>query len=180
MRDNGMRDITQLRRVTEIAVSDVGASPTGDTAPAMAPFPVMADERVRVSAILVPHGPVFPSFAFRFDTAHGSVTFSGDTRLSDNVITLAAGSDLLVHEALGDPPRAGLPPAVLNHMLESHTLITQVGAVAEKAHAPHLVLTHIADFKQEIDIGQWTHLAGQGYHGTVTVGVDLLPIPVNK
>ena len=41
-----------------------GATPAG-TAPRMAPFPVMEDDRVRVTAAtLVPHGPVFPAFAF--------------------------------------------------------------------------------------------------------------------
>ncbi|MER5391002.1 hypothetical protein [Saccharopolyspora sp. NPDC002686] len=61
---------------------------------------VMEDDRVKVSAVLVPHGPVFPSFAFRFDTAHGSVTFSGDATCTDNLVKLARGSDILVHEAI--------------------------------------------------------------------------------
>lgn len=29
-----------------------------------------AGDRVRVTGILVPHGPVYPAFAFRFDTAY--------------------------------------------------------------------------------------------------------------
>lgn len=179
MRDNGMRDIRTLRTVTEIAVPEVGASARGNTAPAMRPFHVMEDDRVRVTAILVPHGPVFPSFAFRFDTDHGSVTFSGDTRRSENVVALAAGSDLLIHEALGDPTAAGLPPAVLNHMLESHTLVSEVGAVAQDAGVPHLALSHIGDFGKEVNLGQWTRLAGRGYDGRVTVGTDLMRLPVS-
>ncbi|MFJ8956291.1 hypothetical protein ACIRO1_40015 [Streptomyces sp. NPDC102381] len=63
--------------VHEIRFPDVGASARGNTAPPMRPFTVMEDDRLKVTAVLVPHGPVFPSFAFRFDTDHGSVTFSG-------------------------------------------------------------------------------------------------------
>jgi ribonuclease BN (tRNA processing enzyme) len=53
------------------------------------PFIVMKDDKVTVTATLVPHGPVFPAFAYRFDTKYGSVTFSGDTTKSTNLITLA-------------------------------------------------------------------------------------------
>jgi ribonuclease BN (tRNA processing enzyme) len=80
--------------VHEIPLPDVGATFT-NTAPAMQPFPVMSDDKVKVSAVLVPHGPVFPAFAFLFDTAYGSVTFSGDTTYTDNIPTLAHNTDLL-------------------------------------------------------------------------------------
>ncbi len=35
--------------------------------PPVAPFPVYEDERVKVTATLVNHAPVFPSLAFRFE-----------------------------------------------------------------------------------------------------------------
>jgi ribonuclease BN (tRNA processing enzyme) len=79
--------------------SSAGATPD-NTAPALAPFPVFEDSRVKVSAILVPHGPVFPSFAYRFDTEDGAVVFSGDTGYSPNVARIADGADILVHEAI--------------------------------------------------------------------------------
>lgn len=78
LRDTGVRDARDLADVHEIDLPDIGAD-YENTAPEMEPFVVMEDNKVRVSAILVPHGPVFPSFAYRFDTRHGSVTFSGDT-----------------------------------------------------------------------------------------------------
>ncbi|MEN0136337.1 MAG: hypothetical protein AAGC80_14385, partial [Rhodococcus sp. (in: high G+C Gram-positive bacteria)] len=72
----------------------------GGEAPTIAPEnPTPGIARVEVSAVLVPHGPIFPSFAFRFDTAHGSVTFSGDTTYGHNLVRPAEGSDVLVHEA---------------------------------------------------------------------------------
>ena len=58
------------------------------------------DNGVRVTAILVQHAPVFPAFAYRFDTPSGSVVFSGDTGPCDNVVRLAQGADYLVHEVI--------------------------------------------------------------------------------
>ena len=71
-----------------------------NVAPLMQPFEIYKDAKVRVTAILVDHAPMFPSFAFRFDTAAGSITFSGDTNRHPNLVTLARGSDILVHEVI--------------------------------------------------------------------------------
>ncbi|WP_265443449.1 MBL fold metallo-hydrolase [Flexivirga meconopsidis] len=180
LRDNGYRDPRTLRQLTEIAVPDVGQSPLGDTAPPMKPFKVMEDDRVSVSAVLVPHGPVFPAFAFRFDTDHGSVTFSGDTRLNDNLLGLARGSDVLVHEAIADPRKIGLTGAQLDHQLQSHVLNSEVGGVAQRSDVPHLVLSHLVDWGREINIGEWTRLARRGYDGKVTVGQDLMRLTVAR
>lgn len=178
MRDAGMRDIRELVDPREIAIPDVGASARGETAPTMRPFTVMEDDRVKVSAILVPHGPVFPAFAYRFDSDYGSVTFSGDTRLHENVTTLARASNILVHEAISDPAEVGLPDAIKSHMLLSHTLVGDTGRVAEEASVDHLVLSHIGDFTGQVKRGKWLRLARRGFDGCVTIGDDLMSIPV--
>lgn len=172
LRDMDIRDIRDLARVREIELPDVGADHR-NTAPPMRPFLVVEDDRVRVTATLVPHGPVFPSFAFRFDTEHGSVTFSGDTERTPNLIELAAGTDLLVHEAIG-VRGADLSPAVRDHMLQSHVEVQEVGEVAQAAQARKLVLSHIADMAREtIDEEAWRNWAQQGYEGEVVIGKDL-------
>jgi ribonuclease BN (tRNA processing enzyme) len=171
-------DIEDLATVSEIVVPDVGASPTGDTAPPMAPFVVMEDDRVRVTAILVPHGNVYPSFAFRFDTDHGSVTFSGDTRQSDNVVALARGSDLLVHEAMSLP--ASMPPELRAAQLTFHVDVDAVGSVAQRADVPFLALSHIADLSGTLDVDSWRRRAQAGYSGRVLIGQDLAWVPVRR
>ena len=122
-----------------------GADPLGDTAPAMEPFTVMEDDRVEVTAILVPHGPVFPSFALRFDCDEGSVVFSGDTRASDNVVRLARDADILVHEVLDLEfyEQLGVPGPLLEHFKQGHTLTTEIGALAQSAGVRTLVLSHL-------------------------------------
>ncbi|WP_203604186.1 MBL fold metallo-hydrolase [Streptomyces coelicoflavus] len=172
LRDMGIQDVRGLADVHEIELPGVGADHT-NTAPPMKPFVVMEDDRVRVSAILVPHGPVFPSFAYRFDTDHGSVTFSGDTTYSDNVITLARGSDILVHEAISVEGLQA-PEVFVDHLLQSHVEVQKIGPIAQRAEVGTLVLSHISEVAANpIDPRKWKRWAQRGYDGRVVVGQDL-------
>jgi ribonuclease BN (tRNA processing enzyme) len=149
----------------------------------MQPFVVTEDDRVEVSAILVPHGPVFPSFAFRFDTADGSVVFSGDTRASDNVVTLARGADILVREVIDLPfyEKLGVPPALLKHFVETHTPDTEVGALAQRAGVSTLVLSHLVPSNPEwVSDEDYAKLAQTGFDGKVIVGRDLMKIDMKQ
>ncbi|WP_331739534.1 MBL fold metallo-hydrolase (plasmid) [Streptomyces sp. NBC_00015] len=182
MRDEGWPDIRSFVDVHEIAVPDVGASPTGDMAPAMAPFEVWSDDQVRVTAILVDHPPVFPSFAFRFDTEHGSVVFSGDTTITANMVTLARDADVLVHEAIDMEAveRAGnLTPEQLQHHENSHADVTRIGReVAQPAQVRTLVLSHLAPGTKALPDAGWKAKAGRGFTGRVVVGNDLQVLPL--
>lgn len=158
-----------------------GASPD-NTAPEMAPFPVFEDDRVRVTATLVPHGPVFPSLAYRFDTEDGAVTFSGDTARSSNVVRLAQGSDILVHEVIDvDFYAATSGPALVEHMIHAHTTAQDVGRVAAEAGVRQVVLSHIGpgDPRQVTD-DQWAGGVASTFSGTVTVGHDLVQVGVGQ
>ncbi|WP_372698674.1 MBL fold metallo-hydrolase [Arthrobacter sp. JSM 101049] len=179
LRDMSIRDVRDLAQISEIKVPEHSAS-YRNTAPAMEPFVVMEDERVKVTAVLVPHGPVFPSFAFRFDTDYGSVTFSGDTAKSHNLVRLARGTDILVHEAVS-VENADLPEADLEHMLQSHVRVQEVGSVAVAAGARHLVLSHISDLAEHpIDERKWSSWAKRGYRRRVTIGSDLQRFPLSR
>lgn len=179
VRDSLIRPTRSLADVHEIAIPDVGAS-YQHTAPSMAPFVVMEDDRVKVTAVLVPHGVVFPAFAYRFDTDYGSVTLSGDTTYTDNVPRLAHQSDLLIHEAV-NVQGFNLPAAVLSHLLTSHVEVQKVGPIAQAADVPALVLSHIGDLDGGVlDQGRWRRWAQSGYHGTVHVGNDLDAFQVTK
>jgi ribonuclease BN (tRNA processing enzyme) len=162
-------------------VPDVGASPLGNTAPSMDPFQIYEDSRVQVSAILVPHGLVFPSFAFRFDTEQGSVVFGGDGRRSDNLITLAQGADVLVHEALDYEfyKLRGASSQLLEHFRNAHTFSTQVGFVARRAGVGKLVLTHLDPSNPaQFPDAAYLRKAKLGFSGPVIVGNDLDRVPL--
>ncbi|MFD6063907.1 MBL fold metallo-hydrolase [Rhodococcus wratislaviensis] len=161
--------------------ASAGAS-ADNTAPEMEPFPVFEDDRVRVTATLVPHGPVYPSLAYRFDTEDGAVTFSGDTAKSPNVVRLAQGSDILVHEVIDvDFYAATSGPALVEHMIQAHTTAQDVGCVATDADVRQVVLSHIGpgDPRQVTD-DQWERGVKSTFAGTVTVGHDLVRIGVGQ
>ena len=163
--------------------SSAGATPD-NTAPVMAPFPVFEDSRVKVSAILVPHGPVFPSFAYRFDTEDGVVVFSGDTGYSPNVARIADGADILVHEAidLEALSQAGLDtPMLREHMLRAHTTAQDVGRVATSAQAKQVVLTHLVPADPRlVEDSRWERGVRSTYGGPVVVGHDLVQLGVGR
>ncbi|MFE6283672.1 MBL fold metallo-hydrolase [Streptomyces sp. NPDC057877] len=182
MRSEGWPDIRDLVRAHDIRLPErTRAGADGPVAPPMRPFEVMRDDRVRVTATLVEHPPVFPSYAFRFDTADGSVVFSGDTAPCRNLERLARGADVLVHEVMDLPTltMAGLRPAQLRHMEISHTDAVRVGRVAERARCRTLVLNHLVPGATNvISDDTWHTKASRGYSGQVVVGTDLTRLPV--
>jgi ribonuclease BN (tRNA processing enzyme) len=171
IRDMGTDDIAALADVSEIAVPP--GSDYLNRSPAMAPFPVMSDDNVTVTATLVSHYDVYPAFAFRFDLKRSgvSITFSGDTTKSDNVITLARDTDILVHEAqfsLDDAYYGNrFPP---NYLVNSHTSAEQVGEVAAAANVKHVVLSHYSP--TDLPDSEWQSAVGRNYAGKVTVARD--------
>ena len=184
MRTAGIPDPRSLFDVKEIRHPAGLGADWMNRAPDMEPFVVFDDGFVRVSAVLVPHGPCYPSYAFRFDSEEGSVVFSGDTAYSDNVIRLAKDCDLLIHEVIDIDFYVnflGVDPSLLGHLSRSHTDVTRLGPLAELAGAKSLVLNHLvpADPRLMSD-GQWRKKAQRGYSGKVHVGDDLMSIPLRR
>ena len=71
------------------------------------PSAVILDQGgLRITAFAVNHEPVHPAVGYRFDYQGRSVVVSGDTAKSDNLVRVATGADLLVHEAIS-PRLAG-------------------------------------------------------------------------
>jgi ribonuclease BN (tRNA processing enzyme) len=136
---------------------------------------VFADEAVRVTAVAVTHGHAVPALAYRFDTADGSVVFSGDTTVNDDLIALAQGADILVHQVadLGYLERHGITGVALERMAALHTDVTEVGSVAERAGARELILSHYLPAEPDaITAADWAKRAGHGFSGTTTAGHD--------
>jgi ribonuclease BN (tRNA processing enzyme) len=147
------------------------AGPRRDLAPPMEPFEVYADERIRVLAALVDHPPVFPAYGFRIETADGVIALSGDTAEHDNVVRLAEGADLLVHEGvfLEFYEDRGLPDDFINHLAQSHTDPAGIGRVAAAAGVDHVVLSHLAGVATD---AEWTAPIRESFDGDVTVATE--------
>ncbi|MFI0368887.1 MBL fold metallo-hydrolase [Actinomadura sp. 1N219] len=184
--DTGSPAVTARVSAHDIALPD-GAAP-GQKVPRLhRPIRVYEDDRVRVTATLVDHGQMFPAFGFRFDTDDGSVVFSGDTTVSDNLVDLAGDCDVLVHEVIDrawvEQSIAALPvpqetkDGYINHMIGAHTTTEQVGKVARRAGARKLVLNHFTP--GHLPDGRWRR-AGRDLGGPVVPGRDLMQIGVGR
>lgn len=156
-----------------------GYHPNTNSTPAdLEPFVVYRDELVTVTATLVQHPPVAPAFAFRFDTAHGSVTISGDTAPCSNLVRLAEGTDLLLHEAIDldwavrgyAGEQAETAAATIEHHRRAHTTPEQAGEVAALAGASALALHHLVPGNADPQV--WRR-AEQTFSGPVLVPDDL-------
>jgi ribonuclease BN (tRNA processing enzyme) len=200
-RDEGYPDLSRIVEVREIGDPAGIAWPDGfappdpgrpwtadDTCPAMEPFAVYRDDRVRVTAILVDHFQVYPSFAYRFDTEDGSIVISGDTGpdTRGNLQKLAQGADVLVHEVIDhlwieatfEGVTEGHPAWPLyHHVLTAHTSSLDVGRVAEECGAKTLVLSHIAP--ANVPAARLKR-AVRDFSGRCIVGEDLMEIGLGR
>src|SRR3984885_5622831 len=160
--DARMPDAGQLVRGIDLAVP-----------PGPSPVVVLDTGAVRVSAVAVMHGRAVPALAYRFDTADGSVVFSGDTRVSENLIALAQGADILVHQVadLDYLRRHGMDEAEMARMAALHTDVSEVGGVAERARVGELILSHFLPAAPGA-VTDWAQRAGQGFSGKTTAGHD--------
>ncbi|MGK4219420.1 MBL fold metallo-hydrolase [Kocuria marina] len=184
--DNRKPAPAQLWEARDVPVpEEYLADPNGAPAPDMEPFTFYEDDRVKVSAILVNHAPVFPALAYRFDTEDGSVVFSGDTARCANLVRLAQDADVLVHEVIDEDWAAGLFPSprseaeegLYRHLIQAHTLKTEVGAIAAEANVGTLVLSHLVPVIQPEAV--WAECA-KGFDGRMVVGRDLDVIDVSS
>jgi ribonuclease BN (tRNA processing enzyme) len=144
---------------------------------------VMRDENLKVTSTLVDHPLVSPAFAYRFDAADRSLVISGDTARSDNLVALARGADVLVHEAIWLPAidqiLARNPNAtnLKKHLLDSHTAVEDCGKVAAAAGVKTLVLSHLVPGGDaNITDQMWTDAAAKHFSGRIVVGKDLMEI----
>jgi ribonuclease BN (tRNA processing enzyme) len=167
--DARMPDPGGLVRAIEIAAP----APAEDGA--QRPVTVFDDDGVRVTAVAVTHGHAVPALAYRFDTPDGSVVFSGDTTVNDDLISLAQAADILVHcvADLDYLERHGMTGAELRRMAGLHTDVADVSDVAQRAHVDELILTHYLPAEPEaISESEWAARAGRGFSGRTTAGRD--------
>jgi len=186
--DEGRTPVTESVRVHELDLGggEIRGRDEASVAPDMEPVVVYPedDHGVTVSAVLVQHAPVFPAFGFRFDTPHGSVVFSGDTGPCANVVRLAHGADILVHEVIDVELLARrlrqLPnyDAVRNHLASAHSTPEQVGGIATRAGVGTLVLSHLVPGDLDVTEAEWEARVAPCFAGEVVCGVDLDEFPL--
>jgi ribonuclease BN (tRNA processing enzyme) len=169
--DEGRPDLRKLVRLHEFEAPSIGAAT------------VFEREGLRVSAARVRHPPITHAYAYRFDAPDRSIVLSGDTTYSPELIALAKGADVLVHEVmhlagldrlLSRNPNA---PTLRKHLIDSHTTTEQLGHVAAETGVKTLVLSHfVPGDDPSITDAMWIKDVRKSFSGAIVVGRDLMTI----
>lgn len=175
-----------LFEARDIEIPDaVGFHANENPVPEMEPFEIYRDDHVRVRATLVQHPPIAPAFAFRFDTAQGSVCISGDTTYTPNMVRLSRDAGLILHEALDFEAIEAMyrgktdetSQASLEHHYKSHTSLQDAVRVGRESGASRLALHHLVPGQDRSPIWDAGHT---DFEGEFLVPDDLDVIPFSR
>lgn len=114
---------------------------------------ILQDGDLKVTAFEVDHDPIRPAVGYRFDWKGRSVTLSGDTALSTNLVANAKGADVLVSESLSPAmialvqkqmATAGNPriAKIMGDIPDYHVSPVDAAKMANEAGVKLLVYTH--------------------------------------
>lgn len=161
---------------------------------------VWSSGRVKVSAVRSTHIPGHASY--RVDTPAGSVVIGGDagndalapprpSSTSAQVETLAKGADIIVHSAIHPIMAPDRNSGMYAGVYYRQSTAWDLGAMAQRAGAKYLVLTHLIPAIGANRQGPWPVPGGplakedykravdeSGFEGTTVVGSDLASIRI--
>jgi len=123
-------------------------------------------DEVRWDDLIIKTAPVkhiASSIGFRVEAEGKSVVYSGDTDLSDSLVKLATGADLLILEA-ANPTK-----------IPGHLTPTDAGLLAARTGVPRLVLTHFYPPCDQMDV---VAACAQHYSGEIIRAEDGLRVAV--
>ena len=129
---------------------------------------------VTVTAFLVSHGLVKPSYGYRVDYAGRSVALSGDTSPSDSLVAATKGVDVLIHEAIDLDVLQRLVPdkARMEAIVARHTTPEQAAGIFSR------VQPRLAVFSHSPGTAAIVEQTRRHYAGRVEMGEDLMVIDI--
>ena len=133
---------------------------------------------VKVTAFLVDHGEIKPAFGYRVDYGGHSVTMSGDTRPSENLVRFAQGTDVLIHEVIDVPAYGDLSKSDTSEQAKKiighHTTAEQAGTIFARVKPRLAVYSHIVP----PDVPDVVPHTRKTYDGPLEVGEDLMSMEI--
>lgn len=132
--------------------------------------PIFADAHVRITAFPVHHGSWAHAFGYRIEGPDRTIVITGDHASSEDAIIAACnGCDVLVSE--GYPARIlEREPGRRDYMHAFHTSAVELGALATRARAKQVVVTHRRSGVPDAVLLEEVH---RGYAGPVVLADDL-------
>jgi ribonuclease Z len=139
---------------------------------------------VKVTAFDVDHGDLIkPALGYRIDYAGHSVVLSGDTRVSENLIHFAAGTEVLFHEVAAAQPGLVERSEVARRVIGHHTTPAEAAGVFGQVKPRLAVYTHIVLLAPDstiapLSIDDVMVATRAGYAGPLEAGEDLMTVEV--
>jgi ribonuclease BN (tRNA processing enzyme) len=127
-----------------------------------------APDTFAVESLLIrsrPSAHTFPSLSYRIEADGSSVTVSGDTDVTDELVHLARDTDLLVCES-------SMPDDL---KVRGHLVPSEAGKIAASARAKRLLLTHFYPPCDEVDV---VAQAAAVFSGEIIRAEDLMVLAV--
>ncbi|QCB46860.1 MBL fold metallo-hydrolase [Hydrogenophaga sp. PAMC20947] len=167
-----------------IADQGLDAKAIGSNVTELKPGVVFDAGGLKVTAIEVDHGELLqPAFAYRVDFEGRSVTVSGDTRFSENLIDKAAGTDLLIHQVAAARPELLKLPA-FKVIMEHHTSPEEAGTVFSRVKPRLAVFYHFVllgtPAVPAVNEATVLELARKTYSGPLLIGEDLMAFRLER
>ncbi len=139
---------------------------------------------VKVTAFEVDHGELLkPAVGFRVDYGGRSVTISGDTRFSENLIGHATGTDLLVHQVAAVREDLLKNPAY-QVIMAHHTSPEEAGTVFSRVKPRQAVFYHFvllgAPGVPAVTEKEVFERARRTYDGPLLIGEDLMAFRLER
>jgi ribonuclease BN (tRNA processing enzyme) len=108
------------------------------------------DDRVRVDAIEVDHGPTWRAYSYRFRTDDRDIVISGDTHPHAAAIDAWVGCDVLVHEVYSRIGFESRPPEWQRYHATMHTSTRELVELTRRVSPRLLVLSHVLLWGQSV------------------------------
>lgn len=140
---------------------------------------VFDEDGIVVTAFAVDHGEyIKPSYGYRIDYAGHSVVISGDTKFDENLIEMAEGVDVLIHEVGAANKEILEFDQRMQLILDHHTTPEEAGTVFERAAPKLAVYTHYvllsAPNAPEVTVERVLERTRTTYSGPLQAGEDLM------
>lgn len=137
--------------------------------------PIYDEDGLTVRAIPVIHSTY--TVAMRFDYDGKSLVHSGDTCYTPDLVELARGADVLIHDACMAPAAVfkadSAWPHLFEHLRHHHATPEDAGRTAREAGVRTLVLTH---FLMGTDFEETLKRCRTEFDGEIIIGEDLLSV----
>lgn len=109
---------------------------------------IVEEDGLRITAFEVSHPPIEPALGYRFDYGGRSLVISGDSLVTDTIIEISDGADLVLHDAMA------LQLVQTMETLASRTGNTRQATILHDIQDYHATNEDLQRLVAEADIGQ--------------------------